>query len=55
MVQKSFKVWSISNALDGTGYDALCAKEMEGIPEARDDEAQDEIANEFKTDSEEED
>lgn len=30
-------------------------EEMEGIPEARDDEAQDEIANKFETDSEEED
>lgn len=28
-------------------------EEMEGIPEARDDEAQDEIANKFETVSEE--
>ena len=30
-------------------------EEKEGIPEARDDEAQDEIADKFETDSEEED
>lgn len=55
MVQKSFKVCDNSNVLDGTEDDALNAEQMDGIPEAWDDEAEDETAHKFKVDSKEED
>ena len=55
MVQKTFKVCDISNVLDGTEDDALYAEQMDCIPEAWDDEAEDETAHKFKVDSKKED
>ena len=48
MVRRSFKTCGISNALDGTEDDAICDDEM---PEVADDDMEDE----FETDSEEDD
>ena len=48
MVRRSFKTCGISNALDGTEYDAIYDDK---IPEVADDDMEDE----FETDSEEDD
>ena len=53
MVMKSFKSCGISNALDGTEDDALYEEETEGGEAVDTDE--DELDNEFDTDSETED
>jgi len=53
MVVKSFKSCGISNALDGTEDDAVYEEETEGGEAVDADE--DELENEFDTDSETED